>query len=265
MLIHSRPLAETYNLDSPFFRTNRTRKVFPKFIFNSENAPLGNSIALCLGIHWGEIERGKHYEIMKTVQGFNKCGSVNDKFIWNEEDPIYGLDIPAWKQTVNEADCSDEDCAEYCKENYEGAFVNGVNKHVCYSYEVLESICIIIRYDKLRDDYFFYGGCFAGNQTYLMRPAKFGEENDFRDVEIEIRDFSDPLLRAGEWTDYEYNFGQFWRYISFVLKIFLLAGLGLLGYLAYDIYTTRQKYKNAPNLIAGEDEGMPGGNIGFAM
>jgi hypothetical protein len=202
---------------------------------------------------------------MKAVQGFSKCGSVNDKFIWNEDDPIYGIDIPAWKQTVNEADCSDEDCAEYCKEKYQGAFVNGVNKHVCYSYEVLESICIVIRYDKLRDEYIFHGGCYPGNQTYLMRPAKFGEENDFRDVEIEIRDFSDPLVQAGEWTDYEYNFGQFWRYISFVLKILGLASLGLLGFLAYDIYITREKYKNAPNLIAGEEEGMPGGNIGFSM
>ena len=202
---------------------------------------------------------------MKAVQGFSKCGSVNDKFIWNEDDPIYGIDIPAWKQTVNEADCSDEDCAEYCKEKYQGAFVNGVNKHVCYSYEVLESICIVIRYDKLRDEYIFHGGCYPGNQTYLMRPAKFGEENDFRDVEIEIRDFSDPLIQAGEWTDYEYNFGQFWRYISFVLKILGLASLGLLGFVAYDIYITREKYKNAPNLIAGEEEGMPGGNIGFSM
>ena len=200
---------------------------------------------------------------MKAVQGFGKCSSVNDKFIWNEDDPIYGIDVPAWKQTVNEADCSDEDCAEYCKEKYQGAFVNGVNKHVCYSYEVLESICVVIRYDKLRDEYIFHGGCYPGNQTYLMRPAKFNEENDFRDVDIEIRDYSDPLIQAGEWTDYDYNFGQFWRYISFVLKILALAALGLLGYVAYDIYVTRQKYKNAPNLIA--EEGMPGGNIGFSM
>ena len=90
-------------------------------------------------------------------------------------------------------------------------------------------------------------------------------KNDFRDVEIEIRDFSDPLIQAGEWTDYGYNFGQFWRYISFILKILGLAALGLLGYVAYDIYITREKYKNAPNLIAGEEEGMPGGNIGFSM
>ena len=202
---------------------------------------------------------------MKPVKGFGQCSTVNDKFIWNEGDSIYGIDVPAWKQTVNEADCSDEDCAEYCKDKYDGAFVNGVNKHVCYSYEILDSICIVIKYDSLRDDYIYHGGCYPGNETYKMKPASLGEVNSFDNVKIEIRDFSDPIIQAGEWTDYDYNFGHIWRYISFLLKILILAALGLLGYVAYDIYITRQKYKNAPNLIAGEDEGMPGGNIGFSM
>ena len=204
---------------------------------------------------------------MKEVKGFDKCSSANDVFIWNEDDSQYGIDVPAWKQIVHEVDCSDEDCAKHCKEKFGGAFVNGVNKHVCYSYETLDSICIIIKYDKLRDEYVYHGGCFPGNQTYKMNPAALGEENKFNAVKIEIRDYSDPIVQAGEWTDYGYNFGQFWRYVSIVLKILTLAALGLLGYLAYDIYVTRKKYKDAPNdLIGGEeDKGMPGGNIGFSM
>ena len=250
-----------------YFRTNQTRKVFPKFSFNAESVPLGDSINLCVGIHWGEIDRGKHYEIMKPVKGFEKCSTVNDKFIWNEDDSVYGIDVPAWKQTINEADCSDEDCAEYCKEKFDGAFVNGVNKHICYSYEILDSICIVIKYDKLRDEYYFHGGCFPENKIYRLKPATLGEENDFRAVKIEIRDFIDPIVQAGEWTEYGYNFGQFWRYVSFLFKILILAALGLLGYIAYDIYMTKQKYKGAPNdLIGGEEnKGMPGGNIGFSM
>ena len=224
---------------------------------------MGNSIALCIGAHWGEIERGKHYEIMKSVKGFSQCSLVNDKFIWNENDPVYGIDVPVWKQTANEADCSEDNCNEYCKENYNGVFVKGVNKHVCYTYDILESICFVIKYDKLRDEYTYHGGCFPGNEVYQMRPAKLGEENDFRNVEIEIRDLSDPLIQAGEMTEYNYNFGQFWRYVIFLFKILCLVALGLLGYVAYDIYMTKQKYKNAPNLIAGEDgQGMPG-NLGF--
>ena len=204
---------------------------------------------------------------MKEVKGFDKCSSANDVFIWNEDDSQYGIDVPAWKQIVHEVDCSDEDCAKHCKEKFGGAFVNGVNKHVCYSYETLDSICIIIKYDKLRDEYVYHGGCFPGNQTYKMNPATLGEENKFNAVKIEIRDYSDPIVQAGEWTDYGYNFGQFWRYVSIVLKILTLAALGLLGYVAYDIYVTRKKYKDAPNdLIGGEeDKGMPGGNIGFSM
>ena len=204
---------------------------------------------------------------MKEVKGFDKCSSANDVFIWNEDDSQYGIDVPAWKQIVHEVDCSDEDCAKHCKEKFGGAFVNGVNKHVCYSYETLDSICIIIKYDKLRDEYVYHGGCFPGNQTYKMNPATLGEENKFNAVKIEIRDYSDPIVQAGEWTDYGYNFGQFWRYVSIVLKILTLAALGWLGYVAYDIYITRKKYKGAPNdLIGGEeDKGMPGGNIGFSM
>ena len=198
---------------------------------------------------------------MKPVQGFGKCSTVNDKFIWNEDDSIYGIDIPAWKQTAHEADCSDEDCAEYCKEKYDGAFVNGVNKHICYSYETLNSICIVIKYDNLRDEYVYHGGCYPGNKTYKMSPAPLGKVNTFNAVKIEIRDYTDPIVQAGEWTDYDYNFGHFWRYVSFLLKILSLAALGLLGYVAYDIYQTRKKYKGAPNdLIGGEeDRGMPGG------
>ena len=152
---------------------------------------------MCIGVHWGDLERGKHYEIMKTVQGFGQCGvTLTGKFIWNEDDSTFGFDIPPWKQHIHEADCSDEDCPDYCKSKYDGAFVNGINKHVCYSYEVLNSICIVIKYDEVKDDYFYHGGCFPNNQTYKMVPAKFGEVIDFSSVEIEIRDYSDPIIQA---------------------------------------------------------------------
>ena len=204
---------------------------------------------------------------MKPVQGFGKCSSANDVLIWNEEDSQYGIDVPAWKQIIHEVDCSDEDCAQYCKEKFQGAFVDGVNKHICYSYDTLESICIVVKYDKLKDEFIYHGGCYPGNQTYKLSPATLGEENKFNEVKIEVRDLSDPIVQAGEWTDYGYNLGHFWRYVSILLKLIILAALGLLGYIAYDVYVTRQKYKGAPNdLIGGEeDKGMPGGNIGFAM
>ena len=256
----SSSLANSYGIKPLYFRTNHTRKVFPKFSFTQENIPLGNSIALCLAAHWGEIERGKNYNIMKPVQGFAQCSSANEKFIWNEDDTTNGIDIPAWKQTINEADCNYEDCADYCKDKYEGAFVKGVNKNVCYSYEILQGICFVVKYEPLKDEYIFHGGCYPGNQTYRMVPAKLGEEVNFNNIEIEVRELSDPIIQAGEWTDYGYNFGHIWRYVSFVLKFLALISLGVLGYVAYEVYTLREKFKGAPNLIGGEENtGMPGG------
>ena len=215
---------------------------------------MGNSIEMCMGIHWGLIERGKHYNIMKGVQGFSQCSAVNDKFIWNEDDSVYGIDVPAWKQTIHEAECNDKECERFCKEKYRGAFVKGVNKHVCYSYDILDSICIVIKYDKLRDEYIFHGGCFPGNKIYKMVPANPGEENAFNGVEIEIRDLSDPIAQAGDWTDYEYNLGHFWRYVSALLKLIALGAIILLGYVAYDVYHIKKKYKGV-DFIQGEDNG----------
>ena len=88
---------------------------------------------------------------MKPVEGFPKCTSANAKFIWNREDSTNGINVPAWKQTMNEADCNYEDCPNYCKENYEGIYVKGVNKNVCYSYEILHEICFVIKYDPLKN------------------------------------------------------------------------------------------------------------------
>jgi hypothetical protein len=123
-----------------------------------------------MAAHWGEIERGKHFEIMKSVQGLPQCSSVNEKFIWNEEDSTSGIDIPAWKQFMYEVDCNYEDCEEYCKDKYGGAYVKGVNKNVCYSYEILQGICMVVKYDPLKDDYVFHGGCYPENNTYRMVP-----------------------------------------------------------------------------------------------
>jgi hypothetical protein len=180
---------------------------------------------------------------MKPIQGFPQCSAANEKIIWNEDDSIYGINIPAWKQTINEVDCNIKDCDDYCKNKYGGVFVKGVNKNVCYSYEKLDGICLVVKYDHLKDEYSYHGGCFPGNKVYKLVPANPGEEDNFYNVEIEIRELNDPITKAGELTDYEYNFGHFWRYISFLFKLILLAAIGFLGYVAYEIYKLKKEKK----------------------
>ena len=207
---------------------------------------MGDSLSLCLGAHWGLIERGKHYEIMKPIQGFPQCTAANEKIIWNDDDSIYGVDIPAWKQTMHEIDCNYEDCSDYCKSKYDGVFVKGVNKNVCYSYEILDGICLVVKYDPLKDDYFYHGGCFPGNNIYKLVPATPGEEVNFYNVEIEIRELNDPIAQAGELTDYGYSFGYFWRVI---LKLLIFAVIGLIGYSCYLIYKAKKKKADGPQVI----------------
>ena len=197
---------------------------------------------------------------MKPIQGFSQCSSANEQIIWNEDDSIYGIDIPAWKQTTHEIDCNYEYCADYCKNKYGGAFVKGVNKNFCYTYEILEGICIVVKYEPLRDEYIFYGGCYPGNNTYKLEQGKLGEEVNFNNVEIEIREFNDPIAQAGELTNYKYHFGQFWRYISFLMKILLVVSIGLLGYTTYLIIYEKNELKNKPTILA-TNEVEPGNKL----
>ena len=183
---------------------------------------------------------------MKPIQGFPQCTAANEKIIWNDDDSIYGVDIPAWKQTMHEIDCNYEDCSDYCKSKYDGVFVKGVNKNVCYSYEILDGICLVVKYDPLKDEYFYHGGCFPGNNIYKLVPATPGEEVNFYNVEIEIRELNDPIAQAGELTDYGYSFGYFWRVI---LKLLIFAVIGLIGYSCYLIYKAKKKKADSPQVI----------------
>jgi hypothetical protein len=202
---------------------------------------------------------------MKLIQGFPQCSAASEKIIWNDDDSIYGIDIPAWKQIINEVNCDEKDCPDYCKDKYSGVFVKGVNKKLCYSYEKLDSICLVVKYDNLKDEYSYHGGCFPENKVYKLVPATPGEEDNFYNVEIEIREFNDPITQAGELTDYEYNFGLFWRYISFFFKLILLADIVFLGYVAYTIYELKTENKNIPNqndpLANHENDKDPENNI----
>ena len=132
---------------------------------------------------------------MKQVEKFPQCGTtLSKKFIWNEDDTIYGIDIPVWSQHIFKAECEIKTCPYYCESNFQGLFVNGKKRKVCYSYDVLESVCIVIKWNKYKKTYEYHGGCFQGNQTYKMIQANINETYLFNNVKIEIRDYDDPII-----------------------------------------------------------------------
>lgn len=200
---------------------------------------------MCLAFKWAEAVKGKHASIMREVKGLPRCGStLSEKLIWNEDDTLFGIDVPTWIQEMNQAYCNDEDCQDYCINNYNGAFVDGVSRHVCYSYQILDGVCIVIKYDPILNQYNFHGGCFPEGKTYRLKQATFGTVEKFTHVEIEVRDLSDPITQAGELSNYHYGFAPYWRYFGYFLLFLFLVGLAILGYTVFDILITRKKIRD---------------------
>jgi hypothetical protein len=221
-----------------------------------QNAKDGKLIALTptgsdLVIATAEItSKGKlKNATLDMLQG--KVDSESGKFIWNDDDPMSGIDVPVWIQHVHEADCSDDECDDYCAKYYNGFFVNGVKKHVCYSYDIIDGICVVIAFDKVRNEFKYVGGCFEGGKNYMMVPAKMNEIYYFSGIEIEVRDKSDPIIKAGELSDYSYSFGNSWRYIAYFLFLVLFANIGFLIYIIVDIVLTKKKINEGINIDGG--------------
>jgi hypothetical protein len=231
----------SYDLTTTYFRLNHTNNIFPKFKFTKEYVPLGDSVLMCLAANWADIEKGKSVGVMKPVQDFPNCSMAESgAIVWNELDPTNGVDIPVWTQHMYEAECSDAECDDYCASYYNGIFVDGVEKHVCYSYDVLDSICLVVEYDKQINEYKYVSGCFENGKVYKMIPAELNKVYLFKGIEIEIRDRSDPVIKAAEWSNYSFKYGNGFRYIAYLFNLILIADILFLAYIAYMIYTEKQ-------------------------
>ena len=231
---------DSYKLNSTIMSLHETKFIFPTLSYKKEHIPVGNSIPMCMSVVWSK--RGMQAASqMKQVEGFPNCSqSLTGKFIWNENDTKLGVDIPVWKQYINEAGCSDAECDEYCRYKYNGYFVNGYEKHVCYSYEVLKSVCIVIKYDSDKNIFNYEGGCFKDGLPYQMEKAQMGKVYYFDDVEVSVKNGEDPIIVAGKMSNYSYSFGSSWRYVAYFLNVVLVANIALLGYTIYLIFNERK-------------------------
>jgi hypothetical protein len=202
---------EALEMNNTFFFVNKTEKFFPKLAFTKSNVPVGDSSSMCITVSWAFTERGNNYDIMKRVGNFPKCRSAESgKFIWNLDDPVYGINIPVWKQKSIDIDCtSEEDCNKICSDK-NAIYVNGRFSKKCYYYDILDTICITIEYDSDREEYNYAGGCFKDGKDYLMVPAEENQIYRFEGIEIEVRNKKDPVIKAGVMSNYTYSFAEKW-------------------------------------------------------
>lgn len=236
---------ENFNMNNTFFFINKTQFFFPKLSYTKENVPVGDSISMCIAVNWAPVERGHNYDLMKPVEGFPRCKeTLSGQFIWNVDDPIYGIDVPVWIQKSEDIDCTDEDdCNRYCN-SLQAEFVNGRNSKKCYSYDILDTVCLVVEYDPLSEKYIYSGGCFKDGLHYLMAPADREKTHYFSGIEIEVRNKKDPVIKAGEMSNFTYSFGENWNFIAIFLNFVLFLSLIGLIVIAYYIWTYRKKYNS---------------------
>jgi len=79
---------------------------------------------------------------MKYVKNFPRCSATESgKFIWNVDDPVFGVNVPVWKQLVYDVDCGDDqECDNLCFTQYNAEFINGKNGKKCYAYQVIVTL-----------------------------------------------------------------------------------------------------------------------------
>jgi hypothetical protein len=198
---------------------------------------------------------------MKPVIGFNMCQQAEDNRItWNDDDPKYGVDIPVWTQTSYDVDCTDDtDCDNYCQ-SYNAEYVNGIKGKKCYSYEIVDYICLVIEWDNVLEDYKYVGGCLKDNAYYAMLPADRNAKYGFESIEIEIRSKKDPIIYAGEVSDYTFSFGTAFSYVSKLLDFLIIVALIAGVIVAFQVLQWRRR-KGAGALLNQKQENSGQSNI----
>ena len=201
-------MMEDLNLNNTYMKIENTKFFFPKFKFHEDNIPIGNSITMCISLHWANNEKGKNFDLTSQVANFPECQEVNSgKLMWNEDDPKTGIDVPVWTQTERQIDCTDqEDCQSVCSD-YNAIYLNGRKGKKCYSYKILSSICLTVDWDETLQQFNYKGGCFENGLHYLMTDPVIGKTYKFESVKFEVRNSNDPIIKAGVISNYSYSYG----------------------------------------------------------
>eukprot|EP00340_Litonotus_pictus_P004268 CAMPEP_0170515886 /NCGR_PEP_ID=MMETSP0209-20121228/2272_1 /TAXON_ID=665100 ORGANISM="Litonotus pictus, Strain P1" /NCGR_SAMPLE_ID=MMETSP0209 /ASSEMBLY_ACC=CAM_ASM_000301 /LENGTH=347 /DNA_ID=CAMNT_0010800589 /DNA_START=84 /DNA_END=1127 /DNA_ORIENTATION=- len=248
-------ISESLNLNNTFMRIEETKNNFPKFKYTEDNIPVGNSIKLCISLHWAHKEKGKNFDLTERVQGLPKCGEARSgKFIWNDDDPTHGVDVPAWTQHETDVDCTDqEDCQSTC-EGYDALFLNAKRGKKCFGYKILESICLTVEFDAVKNTFTYKGGCFEGGQHYQMTNPVKDQIYYFDKVKFEVRNYNDPVIKAGVMSNYSYSFGASMNWLAYLLNfLFWVALIVFIAAVGMIFYYKSQLQQSGNNNLVNKD------------
>ncbi len=242
-------------LNNTYLTIEKTKHFFPKFKFTEDNIPIGDSITMCISLHWAPEDKGKNFDLTSQVTNFPVCKeAASGKFIWNTDDPTTGIDVPVWTQKEIDIDCTDqEDCVNACSE-FNALYLNGRKGKKCYTYKILESICIAVAWDETQQQFAFKGGCFENGIHYSMTDPVKEKTYHFSHIKFEVRNSKDPVIKAGELSGYTYSYGASMDGVSIMLNVLFFGALLTIGVCVGLIFYYKAQNKKSLNMENAENE-----------
>eukprot|EP00826_Nyctotherus_ovalis_P064444 TRINITY_DN9453_c0_g6_i5.p1 TRINITY_DN9453_c0_g6~~TRINITY_DN9453_c0_g6_i5.p1 ORF type:complete len:354 (-),score=60.14 TRINITY_DN9453_c0_g6_i5:111-1172(-) len=190
-----------YNYSEAFFFYDRTGYYFPVLDFTEEGIPIGDPQPYCISLAW--TSKGHGTGSYEDVEGFKECkNAFNPKVTWRDHASKYGIDIYPIQQSAHELkSCnSREECQHKCNPN---GIAKEIDQHyICYSYQILTDICLLIK--PTATGWTYAGGCFADSSPTRMASVIPGKRYSFDDVRIQVRSHLDPYVVVAEKNGEEF-------------------------------------------------------------
>ena len=234
--ISSSKINKKYNYSQAYHQFNETTNYFTTLRLEEENIPVGTSETFCMHLQWTQAENEYMWDLYESVLGYPVCkNSLNDKFYWHPSDPKTGVDIKLWNQHAEAMECqTKEECKRKCDRKGGMFKKNRKSGPHCYTYDVLNAMCMVV-YQDLDGNWAFKEGCYKDGSSVLMKPGKASEVYKFQNLSIQVRSRLDPFTVAAKETDGGLNFGMDldWIYntaffVFFVgLVCVVLSGMGV--------------------------------------
>ena len=164
-----------------FFEWNGARSLaFPKFYFDKEHVPLGNSVSYCLGLTWTTNRKRNQYDKYLDVRGQEYCrGFLSKRQQWEADYPERGLNFHIWNQKAVKGDST---CSN-------GMYMEATD--MCYTYQVMKQVCIMVKFsrdaDKNTYSWVYTGGCYKDNKAVYYEDASPNDVENFKNVQFEVR------------------------------------------------------------------------------
>jgi len=203
IMIPESKINKKFKYDQSYFSYKVHPNYFPVFRFNSESIPVHDSETFCIHLLWAGRANESISDLYESVMKFPECiNSKNPRFDWHIHDPPFGVDVKAWKENEIALTCnSKESCNSECH-SYGGIYKKTVLGNFCYTYDVLDGVCLIIDFNQYTSKWEYVEGCLDNGEAGLYIPAKPNHVYTFENIIVQARSSKDPFTVATRFSNY---------------------------------------------------------------